>query len=411
MQVPPASKSAVFDDEPARDGVAKTGRAGVRAADRTEAKRLLDELSITVSGAPSAELLVAWDELIAQTANTDVAQLSAWAAVRQHAEYQPLYLFTTSGPWLLGGAMVLRRHIRGLGHVGYLPYGPVLSDELLVTRATVRHRLANALTSIARSHLALFVQPPDGGEDITLDLMRNGFRFSYAGIAPAATMRVDLTQTEDELLAGLTRRLRTWTRQWPQRGVKVRVGDARDIPTLARLAAQTASYQGFTPFPRDYLEATYQELCPGGHVVLLVGELAGTPVATELLTGAGGVLKSRITGMDRTSTEAAKLNVASAMIWEAICWGKANGYRAYDFGGLRPESVEVLRGSPGPVDQDSLVGPDLFKTKFGGEVSVYPPAVELIPSRIVRTGYDVLRRGEGGQKLLTFVRETLRGGR
>jgi hypothetical protein len=81
----------------------------------------------------------------------------------------------------------------------------------------------------------------------------------------------------------------------------VRVSDERDIPTLARLAASTANYQGFTPFPVSYLETTYRELDAGGHVVLLIGELDGTPVAAELLTGSGGVLKSRITGFDRDS--------------------------------------------------------------------------------------------------------------
>jgi lipid II:glycine glycyltransferase (peptidoglycan interpeptide bridge formation enzyme) len=144
--------------------------------------------------------------------------------------------------------------------------------------------------------------------------------------------------------------------------------------------------------------------------VLLLGELSGTPVAAELLTGCGGVLKSRITGLDRSSSEAGKLNVASAMIWEAICWGKANGYRAFDFGGLHTESVAALR-APGVVNLDSLAGPDLFKTKFGGDVWTYPPAVELIPNRILRTGYDALRRGNGGRRVLIAIREALRGGR
>jgi lipid II:glycine glycyltransferase (peptidoglycan interpeptide bridge formation enzyme) len=410
MQVHPASKVAMVGEEPTKASSAMSGGAVASAADRARAKQLLDGLTITVSATPEPELLTAWDDLVAQTANTDVAQLSAWASVRKHADYQPLYLFATSGPWLLGGALILRRRVRGLGRIGYLPYGPVLADDLVITRAPVRQQLVAALTSIARSHAALFVQPPDGGDDTALELLQSGFRFSQAGIAPTATMRVDLTQTEDELRANLSRRLRTWTRQWPQRGVKVRVGDERDIPVLARLAASTASYQGFTPFPQDYLEATYRELKAGGHVVLLLGELSGTPVAAELLTGCGGVLKSRITGLDRSSVEASKLNVASAMIWEAISWGKANGYQAFDFGGLRQESVDALR-QPGRVDQSELVGPDQFKTKFGGEVWIYPPAVELIPSRTVRTGYDLLRRGDSGQKLITFVRETLRGGR
>jgi lipid II:glycine glycyltransferase (peptidoglycan interpeptide bridge formation enzyme) len=406
MQVPPASKLA----PPGRRSTKSAAGTTVRAADRARARQVLDELTIAVTSAPELKLRAAWDDLIGRTADTDVAQLSGWATLRKQAGYEPLYLLATSGPWLLGGGLVLRRKIRGVGRVGYLPYGPVLSDDLVITRPVVRHRLVTALGSVARSHAALFVQPPDGGDDIALELLQSGFRFSQAGIAPAATMRVDLTQTEEELRANLNRRLRTWTRQWPQRGVKVRIGDERDISVLARLARETAQFQGFAPFPEGYLEATYRELAEGEHVVLLLGELAGEPVAAELLTGVGGVLKSRITGLDRTSKDASKLNVASAMIWEGISWGKANGYRAFDFGGLRPESVDALR-RPGPVDQEALAGPDLFKTKFGGEVWMYPPAVEMIHSRTVRTGYDLLRRGVVGRKLITFVRESLRGTR
>jgi len=408
MQVDSASQPADAGGLPKEAGV--DGGAGVAPAGRAREKRLLSQLTMTVTEDPGPELLAAWDQLVSRTANSDVAQLSAWATLRRLADYQPLYVLATSGDEVLGGATLLRRRVPGLRKVGYLPYGPSIADDLVTIRASVREQLVDTLHTLARSHAVLFVQPPDGGEDITIAMLQRGFRFSQAGIAPAATIRVDLTQSEDELRGNLSRRLRTWTRQWPERGVKVRVGDERDIPVLAKLAASTASYQGFTPFPESYLEATYAELSAGGHVVLLLGELSGSPVAAELLTGCGGVLKSRITGLDRSSSEAGKLNVASAMIWEAICWGKANGYRAFDFGGLHAESVAALR-APGVVDLDSLAGPDLFKTKFGGDVWTYPPAVELIPNRILRTGYDVLRRGNGGRRVLIAIREALRGGR
>lgn len=397
MQVHSAARSA----EPYGSDAFDTGGLSER--------RLLDGLTVRVSAEPGGEGLAAWDRLVAGTVNADVAQLSAWAAIRARVGYQPLYVLAWSQGTLLGGACLLRRRIRGLGWVAYLPYGPLLREGLAGLRASVRAELVAALTEVAGSHVALFVQPPDGGEDVSLELLRRGFRFSQAGIAPAATMRVDLRRSEDELRAGLNRRLRTWTRQWPGRGVKVRLGDERDIAVLARLAAGTASYQGFTPFPQDYLEATYAGLAAGGHAVLLIGELSGQPVAAELLTGCGGVLKSRVTGLDRDSAEASKFNVASAMIWEAMCWGRVNGYHHFDFGGLRPESVLALR-APGPTDLSALPGPDVFKTKFGGQVYTYPPAVELIRSRTLRAGYDLLRQGSGGTRLLDTVREALRGG-
>jgi lipid II:glycine glycyltransferase (peptidoglycan interpeptide bridge formation enzyme) len=381
--------------------------AACAAAGRVRGRRLLAELTVIVTADPDAELVAAWDELVTRTANSDVAQLSAWAAVRRLAGYEPLYVLAVSGATVLGGALLLRRRVRPIGWIGYLPYGPLLADGSATVQESVRHELVTALDRVARAHTALFVQPPDGGDQIALGLLQRGFRFSSAAIAPTATIRVDLNASAHELLSGLSRRLRTWTRQWPERGVTVRVGDERDIPILARLAASTADYQRFTPFPLSYLESAYRGLAAGGHVVLLIGELDGTPVAAELLTGSGGVLKSRITGFDRGSPGAAKLNVASAIIWEAICWAKANGYRYYDFGGLRPESMRMLQAA---VPNEHLPGPDQFKTKFGGEVRSYPPAVEMLASPVVRLGYDVLRRGPWGKRLLDAARKALRAG-
>jgi lipid II:glycine glycyltransferase (peptidoglycan interpeptide bridge formation enzyme) len=230
-----------------RDGVGNAD--GQNRAGRAQEKQLLDQLAVVVSPDPGPERLAAWDRLVARTPNSDVAQLSVWGSIRRLAGYEPLYLLAVSGDIVLGGASVLRRTVRGLGRIGYLPYGPTVEPALDVARATVRERLADTLRAVSRSHAALFIQPPDGGEDIALELLRRGFRFSLAGIAPAATMRVDLTQSEEQLRANLARRVRTWTRRWPERGVKVRVGDERDIPVLAGLASVTAKYQGFAPFP------------------------------------------------------------------------------------------------------------------------------------------------------------------
>ncbi|WP_156935123.1 lipid II:glycine glycyltransferase FemX [Pseudonocardia spinosispora] len=359
--------------------------------------------SVTISAAPGAAALAEWDHLVAESVNSDVAQLSAWAVVRGRAGYRPLYVFAWSDGRLVGGAMVLRRRVRGLGWIGYLPYGPLF--HATAEMSDCRERLVESLVAVAGEHAALFVQPPDDGAPITDALLANGFRRSRAGIAPAVTMRVDLHQSEETLRGNLNRRLRTWTRQWPQRGVKVRVGTVADIPTLATLAEATADYQGFTPFPSDYLETLYRELAPGGHVVLLIGEIDGVPVAAELLTVSGGVVKSRITGMDRTNPEAGKLNVASAMIWEAMLWGRDNRCHAFDFGGLRAESAQAFAA------QGTVSGPDQFKAKFGGQVWTYPLAVELIRSRPLRAGYDLLHNSTQGERLLSVARRLLRGAR
>ncbi|MBO0877610.1 MAG: hypothetical protein J2P19_29895, partial [Pseudonocardia sp.] len=177
MQVHPAAEPAEADRPGDGTASGEIERAGAVAADRASEKRLLEGLTVTVGPEPSAHLLAGWDSLVASAPNSDVAQLSAWATIRRRAGYQPLYLLASSGDALLGGAALLRRRLRGLGWIGYLPYGPVLADGLGTTlRAPVRHELADALTEVARSHVALFVQPPDGGDELAIDLLHRGFR-------------------------------------------------------------------------------------------------------------------------------------------------------------------------------------------------------------------------------------------
>jgi hypothetical protein len=58
--------------------------------------------------------------------------------------------------------------------------------------------------------------------------------------------------------------------------------------------------------------ADHSALAPSGHAVLFVGELAGEAVAATLYTRCGGVLRARLTGLDR-DTDALKMNVPSAI--------------------------------------------------------------------------------------------------
>ncbi|MDT7628813.1 MAG: hypothetical protein QOI50_743, partial [Pseudonocardiales bacterium] len=50
-------------------------------------------VSAQVCEQPSGSVLSAWDRLVAETKESDVTQLSGWAAVRRTVGYEPLYVF------------------------------------------------------------------------------------------------------------------------------------------------------------------------------------------------------------------------------------------------------------------------------------------------------------------------------
>ena len=389
---------------PRAAGLIGSGGASWRAAPNPTAST---DLRVEITRAPSPATLQAWDALVAGTPGTDVNQLSAWARVRAVVGYAAGYVFAYDGNRLVGGAQVLQRRFRFGAILAYVPGGPVVAADV-VDRAAVVAVLADALSRLVGPRRALFVQPPDGGDDVSAALAAHGFRPSEAGITPDGSLRLDLTRTEDELRAGLGRRLRYWTHKWAERGVTVRHGGPADVGLLAELMQHSARHQGYDALPCEYVEAFYRELAPGGHAVIFVGEVNGRPVAADLLTGSGGVLKGRLGGFDRTG-DASKLSVPAAVRWEAIRWAKREGYRWFDFGGIDAGMLRDLLA--GVEDGEGWPSADRSKLSFGGSPYAYPPKTERIDSRAARLAYDAARRSRMGRRAIGAAEQRLRGAR
>ncbi len=368
---------------------------------------------------PGPEALSAWDKLVDRTPGTDVTQLSVWAGLRGRVGFTPLYVLAYQAGELVGGAQILTRRFPVLGSVGYLPYGPLIAPDAPAA-GEIRRALVDALVVLSRRRLRiLFIQPPEGAQDTSDELLRRGFRPSSAGIAPQGSIRIDLTADLAEIRSRFGKRLKSWTNRWESRGVTVRPGTEQDVPLLAELMASSAQHQGYTPLPLDYMTALYRELAATGHVVMFVGEVDGVPVAVDLMSGCGEMVRGRLSGFDR-SGEAMRLSVPAAIRWELIKWAKAQGYRWFDFGGLHAETLAALLDGPDhstdavPTDSvpsDAVHSADQPKVTFGGTAFRYPTAVEMIRPAPLRMAYDLAWRSETGRRLFREVKSLLRGSR
>jgi hypothetical protein len=371
------------------------------AEDRRRGRR------VVATRVPGATVLREWDELVDRTPGTDVTQLSAWTRLRQLAGFSALHLLACQNGVLVGGAQIMTRRLPMIGSIGYLAYGPIIAPEV-DHHAEILRSLADALTILCRRQLRiLYVQPPEGADDVSVELLGRGFRESSVGIAPAGSVRIDLIDDLDVIKGRFSRTLKSWPDRWPARGVTVRLGDASDVPLLVEMMGRSARQQGYTPLPHQYVETLYRELAPTGHASLFVGEVNGVPAAADLVTGCGNMLRGRFAGFDR-SGEVSKLGVPAAVRWEIIQWAKTRGYRWYDFGGLRPATLDALLGGGGPPPGGWL-SVDLPKLKFGGAAFRYPKAVELISPAPLRMAYDLTWRSAAGRLLIEQARAMLRG--
>jgi lipid II:glycine glycyltransferase (peptidoglycan interpeptide bridge formation enzyme) len=365
-------------------------------------------VGITASTQPDPAVLREWDTLVEQTPGSDVAQLSSWASIRRESGFDPLYVFGQDDDRLVGGALVLERRLPMIGRIGYVSNGPVVSPA--APRGPVVDQLCAAMERLARGRLrALFVQPPADAWDVSAALRRRGFRQSESGIAPAASIRVDLRRDIEDLRRGLTKANRRRTRHWAERGVRVRMGSRDDIPVVADLVGCSAEHHDFEPLSSDYIENLHRELDAEQHAAVFVADIDGSPAAALLCTRCGGVVKQRLSGMER-SERARRDGVSAATVWRAMEWAKANGYHTYDFGGISARAADALLGGE-PEPSAHLKGAERFKTSFGGEVFRYPEQVELISSPLLRLAYDISRRSRAGGRLVEMLKRTLRGGR
>jgi hypothetical protein len=357
---------------------------------------------------PPSALLDEWDNLVNRTPGTDITQASVWGRVREMEGFQPKWLFARQHGRLVGGTQILVRRLPGLGLVGYAPYGPLVAEEA-PQRTEVGRELAGALARI-RTVQMVFVQPPEGGEDIRDRLLEHGFRPSTTQVALRGSVRIDLTRDINEVRQRFTPRLRSWIRRWPDQGVTVRLGCERDLPLLVRLMRVTAAAQGYPPPPRhDYLRHLYAELAPRGHAALFVGEVHGRPVTVDLVTMCGGMVRGRFAGFDRDGP-GARLSIPGAARWEMIRWAKQSGYRWLDFGGLADETLRDTIDL-GYRSCESWPGPDKAKLSFGGEPFRYPAPVELIRPAALRLAFDAAMTSWFGRRGIEQVRILLRARR
>ena len=211
---------------------------------------------------------------------------------------------------------------------------------------------------------------------------------------PEATRLLDLTRSEEDLLAQMKPKGRYNIRLAEKHGVRVEL--CNDVKSFSVLMNETMQRDGFRSsggrtyrrflelLPRSFLLLAY---APSGHEKTASEgrysrdktEMSQTPVAGLLgvIWGAGGIYYYG------ASSHAQKELMAPYLLqWEAIKHCKAQGCSSYDLFGIAP---------PDQPDHP-WSGVSDFKAKFGGTVVMYPPEQEITLRPLVKTLLSMKRK-------------------
>jgi peptidoglycan pentaglycine glycine transferase (the first glycine) len=282
----------------------------------------------------------------------------------------------------------------GLRRVGplsvmYISKGPAMDYRDL---ALVREVLSY-LERFARGAIWLKIDPdvisatgvpgesddtPDAvGEAVAGELKRRGWRFSNDQVQFRNTITIDLTQTEEELLAGMSQNTRRKVRTGEKKGVSVRAGTLDDLPTLYTLYRETGERDHFLIRPPEYYQKEWRYLMESGLAYPLIAEADGKAIAHVILFRFG----QRCWYFYGASSSEAREKMPNYLLqWEAMRWAKGQGCTLYD-----------LWGAPNVFDEsDSMWGVYEFKRGFRGTVTRYIGAWDYAPSGLLYRGYTEL---------------------
>lgn len=315
-------------------------------------------------------------------------QTPFWAFFKAAHGWKPyFFVLSTDQAEISAGRAVLltvlvRRFFR-LASIAYVPLGPDLPCDDPVIQGRLLGELGTLLAPFLPSNtLCIRFDPPWGtrvpnrhaADDSACAQDAPALppepaapaRRAPANIQPPDTVVLDLSLSEDELLAGMKPKWRYNIRLGEKKGVQIRylegaAGAQEGVDTFYSLYQTTASRDGIAVHSRGYyadLVARAANRGPGGQDVsvrVYIAEHEGTPLASIITLFCG---TEAVYLYGASSNEKRNLMPAYSLQWQAIRDAKAAGCARYDFYGIPPEDDP----------SHPMYGLYRFKTGFGGSI-------------------------------------------
>lgn len=264
----------------------------------------------------------------------------------------------------------------------YVPYGPTFADQ-----ASLRAALYDLRAVGRRLGVTLIRVEPTSPSARPL-LKRLGFvRRSRGDIQPQITRVIDLSPTEEQIIAQMKKNTRPRVRNYKKKNIRIRKSsDPQEVEILFGLLEAVSERNDVTLHSKDYYRTLAEALLPLGSAALFIAEVEGQPVAASLAFDSSD---TRIYAHTAADDNYRRLHVGTALVGAMIMDAKRAGLTHFDLFGITDSD-----------DPDHpWAGFTKFKEDFGGEVVEYAGTWELplnkVTYAVVDWGLKVLRRLAG----------------
>lgn len=177
---------------------------------------------------------------------------------------------------------------------------------------------------------------------------------------------LDITKSEEELMAQMRKTTRYEIRKAQNLGIKIEISkDEKAIKAFYDLQIETARRQKFVPFSYSFFQEQFKVFFEKDQALLYTSTLAGRVLAQAFIIFYGA---EAVYHYGASTDEGRKYPGAYLLQWEAIKEAKRRGMRRYNFWGVAPETARDHR----------FYGVSVFKRGFGGEDVSYLHSQDLV---------------------------------
>lgn len=299
-----------------------------------------------------------WDGFIASQPFSQFTQSWAWGALRESlGQKVRRFAFSDEKGITIAGQLIFypKRFMKGYW---YAPRGPVVRSDLISRSKELLQAFFDDLPDqLNTPSFFIRCEPPieaDANASLPLPL---SFLRSHA-YQPASTSLIDLTRSEDEILAAMHEKTRYNIRLAERKGVIVRLESSdADTEAFFRLNKETAERDHFASHAPVYIRQTYDFLSQLGMAAIRVAVHHGDILATNIEVRYGDT----VTYLYGASSSTKRNMMAPFLLhWKAMMEAKEDGYRFYDMYGVNP--IEPSS----PYFKPSWEGITRFKLGWGG---------------------------------------------
>lgn len=251
-------------------------------------------------------------------------------------------------------------------YIGYFPKGPTPDADQM-----------SALQQLAEKYQAIFIKmepntlrPLDQSDEAnpTIQMLEKNYQIEQGrALFTRYTFQLDLTPSEEQLLANMTSKTRYNIRVAEKHGVRVYEDTSEQgLEDYLKILEETTKRQGFYAHSADYFRKLYASLKDSGILHIFKAEFENQILVCWIVFVFNNVLYYPYGASSSLHREVMASNL---MMWEVIRYGKAQGCQNFDMWGALGTT---------PDEKSPWYGFHRFKKGYGGELVEFLGSFDLV---------------------------------